>query len=143
MSDTKPVEKVEAVAADTPMTTETEAEIMHKRKAYRLQQEENRKKLKTVKFDEKEKDDSAQLPKVCYSFEVYAKYTKNKIVYSNHDDSRKNTTANVLIPTHSQITNWSTPNLPRICLGRLFSLLSATILLKKSLLPILAADSVA
>lgn len=45
-----------------------EAETMYKRKAYRLQQEETRKKLKTVNFDETAVDESAKLPKVSFLF---------------------------------------------------------------------------
>lgn len=47
-----------------PSGSEHSGEFMHKRKAYRLQQEEKRKVLKTVKFNEKDKDESAKLPKV-------------------------------------------------------------------------------
>lgn len=57
-------EAVEKLTPSENGDSSNTAEQIYKRKAYRLQQEENRKKLKTVKFDEKEKDEDAKLPKV-------------------------------------------------------------------------------
>lgn len=55
-------------------------EIMHKRKAYRIQQEEKRKLLKTQKFEEK--DDSVKLPKVSFFFFLLILlYTSFNIIY--------------------------------------------------------------
>lgn len=54
---TEPKEEVAA-------SSEEQKEFMHKRKAYRLEQESKRKVLKTVKFDENNTDDAIQLPRV-------------------------------------------------------------------------------
>lgn len=89
----------------------TEAETMHKRKVYRLQQEETRKKLKTVNFDETAADESAKLPKVSF-FDFFCCFRQACSVLTFFV-SRKNTTGNARTRTRFRTTSWNTPSVHR------------------------------